>query len=149
MLIVNVSIQEALRPYMYKWVVFCCNKLNTVNVPLTITQPSEQFKLSVSIGMGCGFLNILTMLILNCILIFRSLVTLTSAGSAADFYIPQCSCISIYVLTAVEALCIMPMHVAWCYFTLGDYSKTYKKVPILIYIWHLAASCVVNHFFCN
>ena len=143
MMLINITFQEALRPYMYKWVVFCCEKLNAVNIPLSITQPSEHFKLSVCIGMGNGFLNILTMLVYNKSMIYSSLITLTSAGSTADYYIPQCSCISIYILTAIEALCVMPMHVAWCYFTLGDYSKSYKKVPVLVYLWHLAEGCVV------
>ena len=75
---------------------------------------------------------------------YRSLISLSSAGSEADFYIRQCSCISIYVLTAIEALCIMPMHVIWCYLTLQDYSKSYKLVPILVCIWHLIVGCVVS-----
>ena len=86
------------------------------------------------------FSNVLNEIVLS----YRSLISLTSAGSKADFYILQCSCISIYVLTAIEALCIMPMHVIWCYLTLQDYSKSYKLVPILICIWHLIVGCVVS-----
>ena len=132
MILLNVLIEEALRPVIYKVLVICCKKLNAVQIPLTITVPSDVFKLSVCIGMGNGFLHVLTI----------SLVSLSSSGSQADFYILQCSCISIYVLTAIEALCIMPMHVIWCYLTLQDYSKSYKLVPILIFIWHLIVGFV-------
>lgn len=60
-MVINIIIQESLRPLIYKTLVFCCEKLNAVQIPLTITQPSELFKLSVCIGMGNGFLNVLTM----------------------------------------------------------------------------------------
>ena len=52
---------ELFRPYVYKLVVFACDKLNAVEIPLSITAPSELYKLSVSIGMGNGFLNVLSM----------------------------------------------------------------------------------------
>ena len=52
---------ELLRPYVYRLVVFACDKLNAVDIPLSITTPSELYKLSVSIGMGSGFLNNLSM----------------------------------------------------------------------------------------
>lgn len=147
MILLNVLIEEALRPVIYKVLVICCKKLNAVQIPLTITVPSDVFKLSVCIGMGNGLLHVLTMYHMKVCVMNRSLVSLSSSGSQADFYILQCSCISIYVLTAIEALCIMPMHVIWCYLTLQDYSKSYKLVPILIFIWHLIVGFVVGDFY--
>ena len=52
---------ELLRPYVYRLVDFACGKLNAVEIPLSISTPSELYKLSVSIGMGSGFLNVLSM----------------------------------------------------------------------------------------
>lgn len=74
----------------------------------------------------------------------RSLVTLTSAGHNADYYMPQCDCISIYILTALECLFIMPMHVAWSYLTLSDYSQKYRTFPALVAVWHLATGACVS-----
>lgn len=151
-MVLNIVIQEALRPLIYKALAYCCKKLNAVQIPLSITQPSELFKLSVCVGMGNGFLNILTVYLLNYLWLSSALVTLTSSGSAADYYIPQCGCISIYVLTAVESLCVMPMHVAWCYFTLRSYSKSYTMTAILILLWHLAEGGIVGNdliFYCR
>ena len=58
---INILAMELLRPYMYRLVVFACDKLNAVEIPLSIANPSELYKLSVSIGMGSGFLNVLSM----------------------------------------------------------------------------------------
>lgn len=72
-MVLNIIIQEALRPLIYKALEYCCKKLNAVQIPLSITQPSELFKLSACVGMGNGFLNILTVyLILLCVYLVLS-----------------------------------------------------------------------------
>ena len=61
MIVLTILIEEALRLIIYKVLVIWCKKLNAVQIPLTITVPSDIFKLSVCIGMGNGFLHILAM----------------------------------------------------------------------------------------
>ena len=73
-----------------------------------------------------------------------ALVPLTSAGANADYYIPTCQSIPIYIHIAIEAFCIMPMHVVWTYLTMRDYSKHSIITPILICIWHIIEGVVVG-----
>ena len=143
-LLINILSLELLRPFVYKTIAVICEKLNKVNIPLSITSPTELFKLSLCDGMGIGFLNVLSMYSRFSSLHRRSLVTLTSAGHNADYYMPQCDCISIYILTALECLFIMPMHVAWSYLTLADYSQKYRTVLVLVAVWHLATGACVS-----
>mgnify|MGYP000315424166 CR=1 FL=1 len=63
-LILDILLVEILRPFVYKLIVLACDKLNAVEIPLSISVPSELYKLSLCVGMGIGFLNILTMYIL-------------------------------------------------------------------------------------
>ncbi|KAK8796327.1 gammasecretase subunit Aph-1 [Blastocystis sp. subtype 4] len=132
-LILDILLVEILRPFVYKLIVLACNRLNEVEIPLSITVPSELYKLSLCVGMGIGFINVLTI----------ALVPLTSAGANADYYIPTCQSIPIYILIAIEAFCIMPMHVVWTYLTMRDYSKHSIITPILICIWHIIEGVVV------
>ncbi|KAK8796628.1 hypothetical protein WA538_005825 [Blastocystis sp. DL] len=125
--VLDILAMELLRPYVYKLVVFACDKLNAVEIPLSITAPSELYKLSVSIGMGNGFLNVLSI----------CLVPLTSAGTGADYYLPTFPYISLFIVVAIESLCIMPMHMIWTYLTMRDYPKKSMAMPILVCVWHL------------
>ncbi|KAK8816234.1 hypothetical protein WA556_001179, partial [Blastocystis sp. ATCC 50177/Nand II] len=141
LLLLNIFTLELLRPFAYQLIATICEKLNRVNIPLSLSSPTEVFKLSVCYGLGIGFLNGLSI----------SLVPLTSAGQNADFYAPHCNCMSIYILVALECLLLMPMHVAWTYYTMSDYPTKSNSVPLIITCWHIIVgvstlfpSCIVT-----
>ncbi len=77
-LILDILLVEILRPFVYKLIVLACNRLNEVEIPLSITVPSELYKLSLCVGMGIGFINVLTMYVSsfqwNVVLLFLSLL---------------------------------------------------------------------------
>ena len=137
LLLLNIFTLELLRPFAYQLIATICEKLNRVNIPLSLSSPTEVFKLSVCYGLGIGFLNGLSMLSLTTHLIPSSLVPLTSAGQNADFYAPHCNCMSIYILVALECLLLMPMHVAWTYYTMSVYPTKSNSVPLIITCWHI------------
>lgn len=60
-LLINILSLELLRPFVYRTMAVICEKLNRVNIPLSVTSPTELFKLSLCDGMGIGFLNVLSM----------------------------------------------------------------------------------------
>lgn len=74
-----------------------------------------------------------------------ALVPLTSAGYSADYYIPTCPQISIFVLIAFESLCVMPMHVIWAYLTMWSYPKRDVGVAIWVAVWHIMAGLIVSN----
>ena len=60
-LLINILSLELLRPFVYRTMAVICEKLNRVNIPLSVTSSTELFKLSLCDGMGIGFLNVLSM----------------------------------------------------------------------------------------
>ena len=78
-------------------------------------------------------------------LISRALVPLTSAGYNADYYISGCSYVSIYIVIAIESLCIMPMHVIWTYLTMREYSSQKTGMAIGVAMWHVVTSLIVDN----
>lgn len=78
------------------------------------------------------------------VLLSSALVPLTSAGYAADYYMPQCNCMSLYVVIAIESLCVMPLHVLWTYLTLQAYSSKYWPTAIVVCVLHILQGCVVG-----
>ena len=56
LLLLNIFTLELLRPFAYQLIATICEKLNRVNIPLSLSSPTEVFKLSVCYGLGIGFL---------------------------------------------------------------------------------------------
>ena len=108
-MVITTILFELMRPLAYKTIAFACKKLNEIDIPLTITVPTELFKLSVcsfffrvsfvGVGMGAGFLNVLSMYIFACSLPvvplylshLRATVQITILQSAAAY---RCTCLS-------------------------------------------------------
>ena len=78
-----------------------------------------------------------------CGLMASCLVPLTSAGTGADYYLPTFPYISLFIVVAIESLCIMPMHMIWTYLTMRDYPKKSMAMLILVCVWHLFIGLIV------
>lgn len=51
---------------------------------------------------------------------------------------------SLYLVIAIESLCVMPLHVLWTYLTLRAYSSKYWPTAILVCVLHLLQGCAVG-----
>ena len=71
------------------------------------------------------------------------LVPLTSAGTGANYYLPTCQYLSLFIIVAIESLCIMPMHMIWTYLTMRDYPKKSVATPAIVCVWHLFIGLIV------
>ncbi|KAK8803238.1 hypothetical protein WA158_000932 [Blastocystis sp. Blastoise] len=125
MLFVYIGLQEFCRPFFIILLNFFCKKLNRVNVDIHVSTPSETLKFGLSGGLGCG-------LVTSAIV---GLVPLTSAGSAATYFIPNCS-LNIYITTSIQIFCLIIIHINWTYLCLYGYSKNSIMPYVLVFIWH-------------
>ena len=80
---------------------------------------------------------------MDCELMASCLVPLTSAGTGADYYLPTCPYLSLFVIVAIESLCIMPMHMIWTYLTMRDYPQKSVSTPVIVCAWHLFIGLIV------
>ena len=127
-LILDILLVEILRPFVYKLIVLACNRLNEVEIPLSITVPSELYKLSLCVGMGIGFINVLTMYVSsfqwNVVLLFLSLL--------------------LELMQTTTSPHVSPFQFIFSLPSKRDYSKHSIITPILICIWHIIEGVVVG-----